>query len=100
MNDGITPQRSQRLCQAADKLGSVSRRIEKLQQQQAALKLMIAESGCEKVIGDRYEAFIFPHTLQATDWQAVLNDLQPSYQILKDHTTTTTVQCVTIRSRT
>ena len=72
-----------------DRLAMVKAEINRLQNEEAALRADLTDSGAEVIEGTYHRAAItYGSTRTTTNWQAVAQHLKPSRQLIKAHTTT------------
>lgn len=73
---------------AVDRLAIIKRDISELQDEEAALKRILAESGADVIEGSLHRATVSISARTLVDWQAVAQHFEPSRQLLTAHTTT------------
>jgi hypothetical protein len=71
-----------------DRLAIIKRDISELQEEETALKNILAESGSDVIEGSMHRASVSITTRTLVDWQAVAQHFEPSRQLLTAHTTT------------
>lgn len=72
-----------------DRLAMVKAEINRLQNEEAALRADLIESGADLIEGMYHSAAITYNTTRtATNWRAVAEHMKPSRQLIKAHTTT------------
>ena len=71
-----------------DRLAIIKRDIAELQDEESALKRILADSGADVIEGSMHRASVSITTRTLVDWQAVAKHFEPSRQLLTAHTTT------------
>ena len=79
----------------ADKLGSVRREIERLEQIEKELRSEIIESGEQIVDGDSFLAKVSVYQRSTVNWKAIAEKFNPSRQMIAGNTTTVDVVKIT-----
>lgn len=76
-----------------DEAGAIHAEVAKLTKQLDSLKLKIKAEGLGKHTGFIFEANVYEKAgSEKTNWEAVAKKLNPSYQLIAAHTTTTKAQ--------
>lgn len=71
-----------------DRLAAVKAQIAAMQEEEKALRAVLADSGLRTILGTTHRASIAPCDGRITiDWQTIAQRLHPSHQLITAHTT-------------
>ena len=76
------------LCKLVDELGLLKSKIATLQHRENDIKTQLSACGHDCIDGETFHASISWQQRDTTNWRAIAEHLNPSYQLVTAHTTT------------